>query len=57
MITITRTQNKNVVSYTALNSQTNTTVKANDMKTLVQGIKMLYGVDLSLYLFNPQNLN
>lgn len=57
MITITRTQNKNVVSYTALNSLTNTKVKANDMKTLVQGVRMLYDVDLSVYLFNPQNLN
>jgi hypothetical protein len=57
MITIVRTQSKNVVSYTALNSLTDTKVKANDMKTLVQGIKWLYNIDLSVYLFNPQNLN
>ena len=57
MITITRTQSKSGINYEAVNSLTNTKVKANDMKTLVQGIKWLYNIDLSIYLFNPQNLN
>ena len=50
MITITRNKGK----YTAYNGSKK--LKANDILTLLNGIKLFWNVDLKPYLFNP-NLN